>query len=167
MDNLNKQTKNTIDFLKILTKKKIKICSIESCTGGLFSSLITSQSGASKVFEFGLVTYSNNSKNSISNVKEKIINKYGSVSKQVSRMMAKNILKFSNYKNIVSISCTGVAGPTGGTIKKPIGTVFISIFYKNRIRTFKKKFDKQERNEIQARTVNFMMNKIIKEVNKK
>lgn len=154
-------------FLKILIKERINLCVIESCTGGYLSSILTSFSGSSKVLDFGLVTYSNESKNKIAKISKIKLRKYGSVSKEISLEMAKNILKFSKKKNSMSISCTGIAGPSGGTKQKPVGTVIVTIYYKKKSFTFHKKFFNLKRSSFILKTVNFMIlegTKIIKNV---
>tara|TARA_B100000686_G_C16386390_1_gene760200 strand:+ start:277 stop:750 length:474 start_codon:yes stop_codon:yes gene_type:complete len=108
-----------------LIKKKLKISFAESCTGGLLSSAFTSISGSSKIFSLGLVTYSNHSKIKVLRVSNKLIRKYGSVSKEVCLEMLKNISKISKTK--MSVSITGIAGPGGATKKKPVGLVYIGI----------------------------------------
>ena len=106
------------NIVKKLIKKKIKVSIAESCTGGLLSSTITSVSGSSKVFTLGLVAYSNQSKIKVLKVSKKIIRKYGAVSEQVCLSMAKNVAKIG--KTNMSVSVTGIAGPNGGTRKKPV-----------------------------------------------
>jgi len=113
------------NIIKILKKKKIKISFAESCTGGLLSSTITSTVGSSKIFNLGLVTYSNQSKIKILKIPTKTIKKYGAVSKQVCLAMVKNVYKIG--KTRMSVSITGIAGPDGGTKKKPVGLVFVGI----------------------------------------
>ena len=108
--------KKTRKIVKILKRKKIKISVAESCTGGKLSSVITSISGSSKVYTMGLITYSNQAKNSILKVPKKIIKKYGAVSAQCCFSMVKNLNRISRSKICVSI--TGIAGPNGGTKKK-------------------------------------------------
>ena len=103
MKNLTKKV------VKILIKKKLKVSFAESCTGGLLSSSLTSVSGSSKVFNLGLVTYSNTAKIDILKVPKKIINKYGAVSKECCLSMVKNLSKIS--KTNISLSITGIAGP--------------------------------------------------------
>lgn len=117
-------------IVRILKKKKMKLSIAESCTGGLASNMIVSISGASKIFELGLVTYSNKSKINILKVPKKIIKIHGSVSKQCCYLMAKNIKKKTNSD--IALSVTGIAGPTGGTKKKPVGLVFIGIIFKKK-----------------------------------
>ena len=117
--------------VSLLKKKKLKISFAESCTGGLLSSAVASISGSSKVFNLGLVTYSNQSKTNLLKVPKKIIKKYGAVSQQVCLAMVKKLSKIS--KTNISVSITGVAGPSGGTKKKPVGMVFIGIKKGNKI----------------------------------
>ena len=115
----------SLKIVKLLTKKKLSISFAESCTGGLLASSITSISGSSKVFNMGLVTYSNNAKVKLLKVPKKTINKYGAVSYETCLSMVKNLSKIS--KSNISISITGVAGPNGGTKEKPIGLVYIGL----------------------------------------
>ena len=112
-------------IVKLLSKKRLNISFAESCTGGLLSSSITSISGSSKIFTFGLVTYSNKSKMNILKIPKKIIMKHGAVSYETCLYMVKNLNKIS--KTNISLSITGVAGPKGGTKQKPVGLVFIGI----------------------------------------
>ena len=103
----------SLKIVKLLTKKKLTVSFAESCTGGLLASSITSISGSSKVFNMGLVTYSNNAKVKLLQVPKKTITKYGAVSYETCLSMVKNLSKIS--KSNISISITGVAGPNGGT----------------------------------------------------
>ena len=112
-------------IVKKLIKKRLKISFAESCTGGLLSSAITSVGGSSKVFSLGLVPYSNQSKINILRVSKNIIKKYGSVSEQVCLSMVKNLNKIN--KTNISVAITGIAGPSGGTKKKPVGLVYIGL----------------------------------------
>ena len=137
--------------VKLLTKKKLKISIAESCTGGLLSSAFTSISGSSKVFNLGLVTYSNESKIKVLKISKTIIKKYGAVSKHVCSDMVKNVSKISNAG--ISISVTGIAGPSGGTKKKPVGLVFVGIKKGNKINVNKYVFKNRGRLYIQKATV--------------
>ena len=139
-------------IVKILTKKKLKISFAESCTGGMLSSAITSVSGSSKVFNLGLVTYSNQSKIKVLKVSKKIIRKYGAVSEQVCLAMVKNVGKIS--KSNISVSITGIAGPIGSTKKKPIGLVYVGIKKGNRTEVKKYLFKNKGRAYIQRNAVN-------------
>jgi len=115
----------SIQIVNLLKKKRLKIAFAESCTGGLLSANITSVGGSSKVFTLGLVTYSNQSKTNILKVPKEIIKKYGAVSVQCCLSMVKNLSKISRCNLCVSV--TGIAGPGGGSIYKPIGLVYIGI----------------------------------------
>ena len=135
-----------------LTKKKLKISFAESCTGGLLSSSITSISGSSKVFNLGLITYSDKAKIEILKVPKKIISRYGAVSKECCLSMVKNLSKISNAN--ISVSITGIAGPNGGTRLKPVGLVYIGVKKGNKILIIKKNlFKNKNRISIQKLTV--------------
>ena len=140
------------NIVKKLTKKKLKISFAESCTGGLLSSSITSISRSSKVFTLGLVTYSNQSKNNILKIPKKIIRKYGAVSYETCLSMVKNLSKIA--KTGVSVSITGIAGPKGGTRKKPVGLVYIGIKKGNKTLVKKHLFKNKGRLYIQKVAVN-------------
>ena len=140
------------NIIKKLSKKKLKISFAESCTGGLLSSAITSVSGSSKVFNLGLVTYSNQSKIKVLKVSKKIIGKYGAVSEQVCKAMAKNVNSIG--KTNMSVSVTGIAGPNGGTRKKPVGLVYIGIKKGNKISVNRYLFKNNGRSYIQKMAVN-------------
>ena len=105
------------------TKSNTTLAIAESCTGGYISNMITNISGASKVFERGIVCYSNLSKTTLLNVDPDEIAKHGAVSETVAKQLAKNIRVLSNVD--IGIGITGIAGPTGGTPEKPVGLVYI------------------------------------------
>ena len=157
---------NTKKLIVKLKNNKRKIITIESCTGGLLSAIITSVSGSSKVFELGFVTYSNNSKVKILKIRDKTISSFGAVSKETAILMSKNAIKYSNCKNPLSLSCTGIAGPNGGTKNKPVGTVFISFSQRNKTEVFHKKFYGLDRNTIRLKTVSFMIDMSLKIIDK-
>ena len=139
-------------LVKILAKKKLKIAFAESCTGGLLASEITSISGASKVFNLGLVTYSNQAKTDILKVKKDIIKKYGAVSPECCEAMVNNLAKISKVQ--INVSITGIAGPNGGTKKKPVGLVYIGVKKGKTLLIKKNNFTSLKRNKIQKLTVN-------------
>ena len=139
-------------IVKLLSKKKLKISFAESCTGGLLSCAITSVSGSSKVFALGLVTYSNQSKNNILKIPKKTLIKYGAVSYESCLSMVKNLSKIS--KTEVSVSVTGIAGPKGGSRKKPVGLVYIGIKKGNKTLIKKHLFKNKGRLYIQRTAVN-------------
>ena len=135
-----------------LIKKKLTISTAETCTGGLLSSTIISEAGSSKVFKLGLVTYSNKSKIKVLKVFRNIIRKYGTVSEKVCLAMVMNLNKIS--KTNISISITGIAGPSGGTKIKPVGLVYIGIKKGNRVEVKKYLFKNRGRSYIQKAAVN-------------
>ena len=139
-------------IVNLLKRKKLKIAFAESCSGGLLSSSITSVSGSSKVFTLGLVAYSNQSKINVLKISKKIIERYGSVSKQVCFAMVKKISKIS--KTNISVSITGIAGPIGGTKKKPVGLVYVGIKKGKKIEVKKYLFKNRGRTYIQKTAVN-------------
>ena len=146
-------------IVRLLIKKRLKISFAESCTGGLLSSTITSISGSSKVFTIGLVTYSNQSKIDILKVPKNIIRKHGSVSYETCLSMVKKLSKIS--KTNLSLSITGIAGPKGGTKKKPLGLVFIGIKKGNKTLVKKHLFQHKKRVSIQKSSVNKALNLIL------
>jgi len=146
-------------IIRLLRKKRLKISFAESCTGGLLSSTITSVSGSSKVFTLGLVTYSNQSKITILKVSKNIIKKHGAASYEACLTMVKNLNKIS--KTNISVSITGIAGPKGGTKKKPVGLVFIGIKKSNKILVRKYLFKNKKRTSIQIAAVNKALNLIL------
>ena len=147
-------------LIKLLIKKKIKISVAESCTGGLLASTITSTSGASKIFNLGLVTYSNQAKIQILKVNKNIIKKYGAVSHECCSEMVKNLSKIS--KANINVSIPGVAGPRGGTKNKPVGLVFIGVKKGNKIQIIKCLFKNKKRLSIQKATVKKALNLVFR-----
>ena len=152
--------KITQKVVKLLRKKRLKISIEESCTGGLLSSHITSISGSSKVFTLGLITYSNQAKIRILKVNKKIIIRHGAVSHETCLSMVKNLYKLS--KTNISVSITGIAGPKGGTKKKPVGLVYIGIKKNNKILVKKYLFKNKKRILIQRASVNKALNLILR-----
>ena len=146
-------------IVRLLTKKRLKISFAESCTGGLLSSTITQISGSSKVFTIGLVVYSNQSKINTLKVPKNTIRKYGAVSYETCLSMVKNLNKIS--KTNISVSITGIAGPKGGTKKKPVGLVFIGIKKGNKTLVKKYLFKNVKRTSIQRVAVNNSLNLIL------
>ena len=147
------------NLVKILTKKKLKISLVESCTGGMLATELTSVSGASKVFSLGLVTYSNQAKIIILKINKSIIQTYGAVSPQCCEAMVKNLAKISKAQ--INVSITGIAGPNGGTKSKPVGLVYIGVKKNNKLLITKNLFKHKNRKAIQKATVKRTL-KIIK-----
>ena len=147
-------------LIRILTKKKLKISFAESCTGGLLASTITSINGASKVFNLGLVTYSNQAKIKVLKVNKNIIKKYGAVSYECCYAMVNNLSKIS--KANINVSITGIAGPKGGTKQKPVGLVYIGVKNGNKTQINKCLFKSKKRSSIQKATVKKALNLIFR-----
>ena len=147
-------------LVKILTKKKLKISFAESCTGGLLASTITSISGASKIFNLSLVTYSNHAKKKLLKINKNIIRKYGAVSYECCLAMVNNLSKIS--KANINVSITGIAGPNGGTKQKPVGLVYIGIKRGNKVQVKKCFFKSKKRLFIQKAAVKKALDLIIR-----
>ena len=147
-------------LIRVLTKKKLKISFAESCTGGLLASTIASFSGASKVFNLGFVTYSNQAKINILKVNKNIIKEYGAVSHECCSAMVKNLSNIS--KANINVSITGIAGPKGGTKQKPVGLVYIGIKRGNKIQINKLIFKSKKRSSIQKATVKKALDLILR-----
>ena len=147
-------------LIKLLIRKKIKISVVESCTGGLLASAITSISGASKIFSLGLITYSNQAKIKILRVNKNIIKRFGAVSYEGCYAMVNNLSRIS--KTNINISITGIAGPRGGTKKKPVGLVYIGLKKGNKIQIIKCLFKSKKRSSIQKATVKKALNLVLR-----
>ena len=145
---------------KQLLKRKETLVFAESCTGGLLSSSITSIEGASEVFKGSIISYSDELKKSLLNVPENLLKKYGAVSKEIAETMAINVRK--KLSSDWSIAISGIAGPDGGSINKPVGLVYISISGpNNHITNIKKLFaHTKNRTEIQILSVNLCLNSL-------
>ena len=144
------------NLVRKLTKKKLKVSFVESCTGGMLASAITSVSGSSKIFDLGLVTYSNKSKINILKVNRNIIKNYGAVSSECCRAMVKNLAKISNAQ--INISITGIAGPKGGSRLKPVGLVYIGVKRGKNIIIKKNLFKTKNRTSIRKATLKKTLN---------
>ena len=140
-----------------LIKKNITISVAESCTGGLIANTITKYSGVSKIFSYGIISYSNNAKTKYLFVSKSNLSKFGAVSKEVAEEMVNGLYK--NEKTQICISTTGIAGPNGGTKLKPVGLVYIGIKINKNNYIFKKIY-KGQRLSIQRKTRDFIFRKI-------
>ncbi|MBU8893079.1 MAG: competence/damage-inducible protein A [Bacteroidales bacterium] len=130
---------------KLLLKHKQTLSIAESCTGGNIAHLITTVSGSSSYFSGGVVAYSNEIKEKVLSVSSSNIKDYGAVSKQVVEEMAKAVQKL--FRTDFAIATSGIAGPTGGTIEKPVGTTWIAVADKSKVISKKYIFgDQRDRN---------------------
>ena len=141
-----------------LLKTNVSIATAESCTGGLLSYSFIKIKGVSKIFKTGLICYSNTSKIKYLKIKKNTLKKYGAVSLKTSKEMTLNLSKITGCD--LSITTTGIAGPTGDSKNKSIGLVYIGIKYKKTLKIFKKKFI-GSRIQIQKKTVNFIFKQIL------
>lgn len=152
--------KDARKIIQLCSINKIRIATVESCTGGLISAYLTAIPGSSKVFDRGLTTYTNESKISLAGVPEKMIEKFGAVSKEVAISMANGGLSRSNAN--IAISVTGIAGPGGGTKNKPVGLVHFGLAKKDfNTLAFSQKFQ-GDRTNIRKASVLYSFNLIIK-----
>jgi nicotinamide-nucleotide amidase len=110
---------------ELLSERGQTVSTAESCTGGNIASTLTNASGSSAVFHRGYVTYANDAKTEILGVPEDLLAEFGAVSEPVVRAMAEGCLRVSGADHAIAVS--GIAGPTGGTEEKPVGTVYIGI----------------------------------------
>lgn len=108
-----------------LIKKKKKVASAESCTGGMISMLITSVSGASGVFDCGICSYANHIKHSLLGVRDETLSTWGAVSEKTAMEMSRGVRLLA--KSDIGVSTTGIAGPLGGTKYKPVGLVYVGV----------------------------------------
>ncbi|MCK9224170.1 MAG: nicotinamide-nucleotide amidohydrolase family protein [Candidatus Muirbacterium halophilum] len=131
-NNIGISAENAVNFLK---ENKLTLSIAESCTGGMICSSIVDIPGSSEVFLEGCITYSNKAKISRLNVNSNTLEKYGAVSSKTACEMAEGIALTSNSN--IGISTTGIAGPTGGSSKKPVGLVYIGLYYKDKVQCFK------------------------------
>lgn len=111
--------------LREARNRNLKLATAESCTGGLIASALTAISGSSDVFECGFVVYSNRAKAELLDVPRAIIAEYGAVSAETARIMADRALAHSAAD--IAVSCTGIAGPGGGSETKPVGLVYLAL----------------------------------------
>ena len=148
------------------TKRGIRIATAESCTGGMISEWITSVPGSSAVIEFGVCSYSNRIKHKILGVREETLERFTEYSIQCAEEMAMGALKVSGAD--IAVSTTGIAGPSGGTDKDPVGTVYICVCDKHsanvRRFVFEGEFFDLTRNEIRTKAakaaLKMLLNKI-------
>ena len=138
------------EIVQKLIEKGITIATAESCTGGKISSTITDVPGSSSIFGYGMVTYSNEAKMKILGVKEETLKRVGAVSEEIAFEMAEGLKNLSGAD--VAVSVTGIAGPGGGSIEKPVGLVYMGLAYGDQV-FIKKNLFSGNRDEIRNQTV--------------
>ena len=121
----NRKNKTELEIVRLLKRKKRTLAVAESCTGGFIANGITNVPGASKIFLGGIIAYSNEVKEKFLGVRSAVLKKHGAVSGIVAREMAEGARK--KFGADFAIAVTGIAGPSGGTKDKPVGTVFIAV----------------------------------------
>ncbi len=149
---------NKEKLIKLLSKTGKTISTAESCTGGMIGSALTDISGISEYYGYGVITYSNDAKMKLIGVSADNLKNYGAVSREVAMDMSMGIQKLSGAD--IGVSSTGIAGPTGGTDKKPVGLVYISLYAKDGFHTVKKLNLKGDRNSVREQTVNEVLEMI-------
>ena len=146
---------------KILIEKNLKISTVESCTGGLLSSKLTDVSGSSAYITLNLITYANEAKIKMLNVN---IDSEGVVSESCAYQMAKGLYQLTNSD--ICVSTTGIAGPTGGTVTKPVGLMYSTIYSLNKSKTYKVQIDSSfDRIKIKELFVEQVLNNIYEFLN--
>lgn len=151
-------------LLTLCLESNLTIATAESCTGGMICGALTSLPGSSAVVECGFVTYSNKSKIQMLGVPSVLIDKFGSVSSEVCRFMAEGAV--ANSRADIGVSCTGIAGPGGGTESKPVGLVYIAFARKNSQTKVSQNFFYGARSSIRDETVNASIDFVISNIQK-
>ncbi len=155
--------KQVEEMVLVLRDKKLTVGFAESCTGGLLSSLFTEQAGVSDVFIGSVISYDNKVKQSLLKVSEESLKTVGAVSKEVAQQMAEGALQTLNVS--VAVAVTGIAGPNGGSVRKPVGTVFIAVAgAQSEVKVFEHHFD-GDRKQIQLQSCGEAMKHMIEFLN--
>ena len=149
------------ELRKILIEKRLTVSVAESCTGGMLAQHLTQYPGSSSYFDRGFITYTNQSKIDELGVNSSVIDAFGAVSLEVASEMVKGINKKS--KTSISIAITGIAGPGGATIAKPVGTVCFGFFVNGELFAEKKLFS-GDRDLIIQSSVNFAIECIFNQI---
>ena len=157
------QSKDVINLTRVLGEKFLKqgivLTTVESCTGGLLAAQLTNIAGSSTWFDRGFITYSNQSKIDCVGVMKSTIQKYGAVSQQTANEMSLGCL--NNSQGNLGLSITGIAGPTGGSKIKPVGTIFFSIAKKRNVIFEHRAFFNGNRAFIREKALLFALNQLL------
>ena len=148
-----------VQLASALIKRNLRIALAESCTGGLVCEQLTNIPGSSIWFDRGFITYSNESKIELLKVKETTLTEFGAVSKEIASEMALGTLDASHAD--IALSITGIAGPSGGSIDKPVGTVFFAIAYRNKVVFNASKIFPGSRENIRESSCLFALNQVL------
>ena len=154
------------EIAKILTERKLKIATTESCTGGLLSSKLTDISGSSSFIHLNLVTYTNEAKHKMLGVRKETLEIFGAVSEECAYEMASGLMKLTGAD--ICVSTTGIAGPTGATKEKPVGLMYSTICTKDKAITFETRFHPEiPRIEMKEMFVQAVLEKLYKLLSEK
>jgi nicotinamide-nucleotide amidase len=157
------QSKDIINLTRVLSEKFLKqniiLTTVESCTGGLLAAQLTNIAGSSTWFDRGFITYSNQSKIDCVGVMKSTIKKYGAVSQQTANEMA--LGGIHNSQGNLGLSITGIAGPSGGSKLKPVGTVFFAIAKKQDVIYEHQAFFDGNRGDIREKALLFALNQLL------
>jgi nicotinamide-nucleotide amidase len=151
-------------ILDACKKHDTRIATVESCTGGLLSAILTELPGSSRMFTHGFITYANHAKSEMVGVDEILIDSYGAVSEQVARAMAEGALECASIDLAVAI--TGIAGPDGGSEHKPVGTVHFACAMRGKPTIHQHKIFAGDRSEVRLAAVDCALDMIVAELKK-
>lgn len=155
---MNDLTQPIRDLALVLSELGLKVVTVESCTGGWIGKSLTDFAGSSSWFAGGLITYSNESKQSLAGVPLELLVEFGAVSEQVAEAMARGAL--AHFDQAVSIAVTGIAGPDGGSSQKPVGTVCIASCVKGVVSSARYQF-KGDRDQVRAQSVEMAVSQLL------
>ena len=144
---------NAAEIVTSLKQSGMRICCAESCTGGMIAAAITDIAGSSAVFSRGFVTYSNQAKINMLGVKPETLNLYGAVSGQTVSEMASGAITASEDEADFAVAVSGIAGPDGGTVEKPVGLVFICVLRKGEVGQVTRYVFDGDRQSVRTQTV--------------
>ena len=146
---------------QLLTDQSLTLSVAESCTGGNLSALLTSVSGSSTYFDRGYITYSNQAKMDMLDVDVEILEQFGAVSEQTAFQMVNGLVQ--NSHSDIAVSITGIAGPTGGTVEKPVGMVCFGFYVKDK-HFVKTQHFSGDRETVVASSVDFVIQTLVDEL---
>ena len=146
---------------QLLTDQSLTLSVAESCTGGNLSALLTSVSGSSTYFDRGYITYSNQAKMDMLDVDAEILERFGAVSEQTAFEMVNGVIQ--NSHSDIAVSITGIAGPTGGTVEKPVGMVCFGFYVKDK-HFVKTQHFSGDRETVVASSVDFVIQTLVDEL---
>ena len=146
---------------QLLTDQSLTLSVAESCTGGSLSALLTSVSGSSTYFDRGYITYSNQAKMDMLDVDAEVLGRFGAVSEQIAFEMVNGVIQ--NSHSDIAVSITGIAGPTGGTVEKPVGMVCFGFYVKDK-HFVKTQHFSGDRETVVASSIDFAIQTLVNEL---